>query len=318
MCGVDPRDAPFNDEHIVPDWLLRRFELHSRTITLPNGTTFPYGRYKVPCCVNCNSLLGKYIETPVSTLLAKGADAVCDYLRANGNGLLFVWLGLIFLKMHLRDRGFRAERDTRIQSKQISESYSWEYLHHLHCVVRLFYTGARISPGVLGTFVLLPYRAEGSLELFDYGDVYFAQTMFVRIDDIAMYAVFNDANGALIALRAILERIDGPLNELQAREVLAELSFVNHHLAERPVFRSVLTANDEYALIADMPEMCRLGELDMKIRGDILYHVLKRFFTEGFELHGLRGDDASELVREGEISFLFDDNGAFIHNGRPV
>jgi hypothetical protein len=55
ICGAKPEHKPFNNEHILPEWLLRRYDLFSRTITLPNDRTVRYDRYTVPCCVDCNS-----------------------------------------------------------------------------------------------------------------------------------------------------------------------------------------------------------------------------------------------------------------------
>ncbi len=37
ICGAKSRSKEFNDEHILPEWLLRRFNLFGRFITLPNG-----------------------------------------------------------------------------------------------------------------------------------------------------------------------------------------------------------------------------------------------------------------------------------------
>jgi hypothetical protein len=42
ICGARPGTVPFNDEHILPDWILRKFGLHDKTINLPNGGKFRY------------------------------------------------------------------------------------------------------------------------------------------------------------------------------------------------------------------------------------------------------------------------------------
>jgi hypothetical protein len=47
ICGAKPGDKPFNDEHILPEWLLRRYDLFARTITLPNGVPVRYDRYSL-------------------------------------------------------------------------------------------------------------------------------------------------------------------------------------------------------------------------------------------------------------------------------
>jgi len=59
ICGVEPSSVPFNDEHILPNWLLRKYDLHNHTITLPNGEEVKYGGYTIPCCESCNQLMGQ-------------------------------------------------------------------------------------------------------------------------------------------------------------------------------------------------------------------------------------------------------------------
>jgi hypothetical protein len=66
ICGAKPGQKPFNNEHILPEWLLRRYNLFAGTITLPNGNKVRYDRYTVPCCAECNSLMGTEIETPIT------------------------------------------------------------------------------------------------------------------------------------------------------------------------------------------------------------------------------------------------------------
>jgi hypothetical protein len=41
ICGAAPGQVEFNDEHVLPEWLLRRYDLFSRRITLPNGANLP-------------------------------------------------------------------------------------------------------------------------------------------------------------------------------------------------------------------------------------------------------------------------------------
>ena len=138
ICGARPGYRVFNDEHVIPEWILRRFNLFDRTITLPNGETVKYGRFKVPCCQNCNSLMGHRIEERISKVVNSGPEAVQKHI-ADGNGLeFFVWLGLIFLKVHLKDREFRIHQDLRKPDDKIGDLYDWQALHHMHCLVRCF------------------------------------------------------------------------------------------------------------------------------------------------------------------------------------
>lgn len=81
ICGASPRSVPFSDEHVLPDWVLRRYGIASRRITLPNATSLRYDQYKVPCCADCNSEMGRKVEEPISRLISSGADAVRGTFR---------------------------------------------------------------------------------------------------------------------------------------------------------------------------------------------------------------------------------------------
>lgn len=84
ICGVSAADALFNDEHVLPRWLLRRYDLFALTVTLPNGTSLRYDRYTVPCCEACNTLMGRVIEEPVRALVEGGYDAIEVHKERNG------------------------------------------------------------------------------------------------------------------------------------------------------------------------------------------------------------------------------------------
>ena len=99
VCGVDKGFVEFNDEHVIRDWILRRFGLHSGRVQLPNGAGQLYGRYTLRCCAPCNTLLGTEVETPVSRLFTK--DLVSTFTNLNNSDLshLYCWLCLIFIKI---------------------------------------------------------------------------------------------------------------------------------------------------------------------------------------------------------------------------
>lgn len=110
ICGAFPHDKQFNDEHIVPRWLLKRYNLFDKTVILPTGEHRHYRSYTVPCCVECNSLLGVRVETPVSQLLDGKFEDVVQRLDEVNLSLLFTWLSLLFFKVHLKDRTVRITR----------------------------------------------------------------------------------------------------------------------------------------------------------------------------------------------------------------
>ncbi|MGV2831665.1 hypothetical protein [Myxosarcina sp. GI1(2024)] len=173
ICGASPSKTEFNKEHILPEWILKRYDLFFRTITLPNETSFKYyDRYTVPCCEDCNSLMGEKIEQPIRELINAGFDAVVEYIKENGCWLFFVWLNLIFLKTHLRDKNLKLHRDSRQGNGMISDFYTWEELHHIHCIARSFYprsfyTSCQLDFKVMGSFLTLAAKVKDHYEKFD-------------------------------------------------------------------------------------------------------------------------------------------------------
>jgi hypothetical protein len=319
ICGATPGSKTFNDEHVIPEWLLRHFNLFDRTLNLPNGETVQYSRYKVPCCADCNAFMGQQIEQRISNVVRIGSDAVQNHI-ANGNSLeFFVWLGLIFLKTHLKDRDFRVHLDRRQGETMIGELYDWETLHHMHCLVRCFVNGARLDKEVFGSLGAFAAKTEQGEDKFDYGDIFDAQTMFVRLNDVALVTTFNDACGAINGAMPRLNRIEGPLSSIQVRELMVDFAFMNLSIKERPRFYTECDMIKETITEkARMPKAFELDELDYSLRG----RLLKLAFGDSLnplQAFGKSADEIEHAINSGTLTVLFDDDGKFIKNSfRPM
>ena len=62
ICGAKLGTKVFNDEHILPNWLLSKYNLHNKTVSLPNSVEYTYSKYKISCCQDCNYELSKHFE----------------------------------------------------------------------------------------------------------------------------------------------------------------------------------------------------------------------------------------------------------------
>ena len=312
ICGVPPNEAAFNNEHVLPEWLLRRFSLFSSEVTLPNETTFGYDRYKMRCCVECNTLMGELIENPVSEVISGGAKAIYKFIEKEGGLKFLVWMGLIFLKIHLKDRDFRLHLDSRKGEGAISGFHSWDELHHLHCIVRCFYNDCQIEEEAIGSFLCMAVRREASPDKFDFADLSQAQTMLLRLDDVGLLAVFNDSGGAMTFFSQRLIRITGAVSELQLREIMVDLAFLNQHLKLRPEFYSEFDMeNERYRVLAKRPKQAELVELDYTIRGELLHHAFG-YALPKLRVAGRTKEEILEAIGSGTFTFLFDDEGEFI------
>jgi len=306
ICGAVPGSKQFNNEHILPAWLQRKLKLSNHKITLPNGILFPYSKYKIPCCEQCNSEMGEQIEKPIQALIEGGAEAVNKHLETNGSRLILNWLCLMFLKTHLKDRNFRSDLDVRKDNGKIADRYDFERLHHIHCIARSFYTGAIWNPPFLGTLFVFPAKTENQItESFDYCDQFFPQTILVRIDTVSFVAVLSDACAVLSQFRETLKKLKGPLSSVQLREIFAIFSYLSTQLKVRPKFKSCFDS-EEYSITSSHPDTVEFNKFDAKLFGRYQHYLCKDL---------IRGSVNEKEIEEGLISgswsFLFDDKGEF-------
>ena len=307
ICGARPETVPFNDEHILPDWILRRYALHDRVITLPNGTTIRYGHFRIPCCAACNHKMGEELEAPIRELFDRGYDAVAEHLKAEGPWRLFCWMCLIFLKTHLKDNALRFHKDRRKGEERIGELHAWTDLHHIHCMARAFYTRCQLKVEALGSLLVLPAKILPYGESFDYCDLSVAQTMLLRIDGTALIAVFDDSQACASAALDELRKVTGPLSPLQLREIAVRLAANNIHLAERPLFRSDIDVfNEEYSIVGQRPDQIRFVEWDNELVGKMMTHICGPLLPDTPDK-----PEILENLKTGRYTFVLNDHGHF-------
>lgn len=270
VCGVQVGSEPFNDEHVIPEWLLRRHDLFSREITLPSRSRVRYDRYKVPCCENCNTRLGDLLERPVSEAFRGGPSRVLDFVGEDGGQRLFCWMALLFLKTYLKDTSYRLHLDRRKGEQKLGDSYDWSGMHHVHCVARSAPMDVRLDDTAIGSLVMLP-TSDTAENSFDYGDSYPGKTVFVRSGSIALLAVLNDSRGALARFDEAMQMLSPPFNGAQIREIAANLAMNNGRINVRPLFRTVFEEGEQ-RIVGDLPDGLSFRALDQEEWGDCLDH----------------------------------------------
>lgn len=309
ICGATPTSTEFNDEHVLPDWILKRFELHSRLMTLPNQTYTKYKHLKVPCCRSCNSLMGGIFEGPLREMFELGYQGFLDALSKKSPAFLFDWLALIFLKMHLKDKNTRMYRDSRAGDGMIAELYDWTELHHIHCLCRRFYTGVHLHPSAAGSLLILPAKTQPHIENFDFLDLHMSQTIMLRIDDVAILSTLNDHCAGATVLNDRLQVIEGPLSPLQLRELAALLACANMDMTPRPRFFSEFdSVSGEGYIRGDDPFEFSLPEFRNDVFGPLLYRLCEDFFTRDVS------ETVKQHVKSGRWTFLTTEDGKFAHD----
>jgi hypothetical protein len=303
ICGALKTEKEFNDEHIIPVWILKRFNLFNENVTLPNGEQRKYSRYKISCCRDCNSELGSFYERPLSEILKPEYEDLKENFKEEDGKLIFKWMSLIFLKTHLKDKDVRFDLDLRNESIQNAEIYDWFYMHHIHCVARSYYTSAVIEDKVFGSLIIVPILEEDNSDNFDFVDSHAGRVISIRVGDYAIIAVLDDSGFCMTVYQNELETMKGlRLSFLQVRELIANLVSINMNIENRPNYSSGLDLDYKYKIFADCPNEFKL--IDRKERiytpGKFLRYYLENIQGLHFDVSDL------EKIENDEMGFLFD------------
>lgn len=307
ICGESPSKKEFSNEHIIPDWIINRISaLRQSKPTLSNKTFFSktYKQFIIPCCLECNKLLGAKIEKPVRELINQGEIAIKDFININGYKLFYVWLALIFFKFHYKDKFLLNNRDTRISSGKMSDDFPWKHLYHVHNIARLPYTNGEISQDAFGTFYVVSVK-DDQFQKYDHRDFSFSKTIMLRVDNIALIASFIDYGIFQQKYKELFRKIRFPITRLQLLELTATINIHN----SRIMFLPWLYKEDRksFRILRPDYDFIPINEYTQKEWGECFYSISEPLLNALGVSETIKND-----VKEGKISFLFNEKGDFI------
>lgn len=316
ICATAPGNAAFNKEHVLPNWILNRFKLHEKSMTLPGGGENIYGGYTIPCCKNCNTLLGRKYEAKISRAVSGGYETFIRFLQSGGGGTLFLWLTAIFLKTHLKDKSNPLPAKFskhEFPNAKIADLVNWEELHHAHCVARAVYSGASLTPPVVGSLFVFRMREDEDVDQFDYSDVVEPQTMMIRMGDIGVVAVINDAKAVQHKFGSVLRKM-GRVTRIQLREIFARAAALNLQIKKRPKFSSRYDRESgELTIAGKVPEILVLKRPSSKTLGGFMDFACGANFKSLPIEHAKEGEKSLRDLRAGRYTFFhIDDEGYFL------
>ena len=312
LCGRHYSKEEFNNEHIIPRWVLRKANLFKEFITLPNNEKVRYDTYTIPCCIECNTFLGKNLEEKIQKITSGGIDSLHDYISENGSLDIFIWLSLIFLKTHLKDKYLTKHLDIRNGTEKISSEYQWGLLHHIHCMVRSIKTGATIAKECHGSLLILPAKEAGHYNQFDYSDNYVANTILLRFNNIAFIAVLDDSAASWNFFYHKFKKLTGHLCPMQLREVFSHFTLLNMKLKYRPIYSTSFDMlSGKSSIIAELPEKLEIEPITNEDIGEIVLANTLQFIKE---INDPALNEKIDLIRIGTYQFLFNEDGEFLTN----
>jgi hypothetical protein len=222
LCGVLLNGDRNSDEHVIPKWVQKRYELGDQELTLLNGTKIPYRQVTIPCCADCNTKYLSKIETEVQRASDQGAAAV----RALPPLTLFLWAGKIFFGLLYRERllpwNRRNQNEGQIVSPQVLDEFR---LHHQ------FLQAARVPMEFVphipaSVFVFETLEPTNPKLRFDYFDLFYGMGLAIRVGKVGIVACLQDGGATKYAFGQQYQELEKfSLHPIQFAEVTARIFY---------------------------------------------------------------------------------------------
>jgi hypothetical protein len=310
VCGHPRSEADTNSEHVIPDWVLAEFNLHSSKVSLPNGELITYSRYRLPCHKICNDTLGREIETPVAKIIKQLNHENAGEIVSKYYPLISIWLSLIFLKIHLKDGNLRWHLDSRNRQETISRATNTQPEAILAALlkIRCFLAGIEIAPQAFGTLQWFPVLFKTGSE-FDYATFGPAQTIMFRFNNIALINVLDDCCFFSPYLQSYQDRQFAAFVEEQIQEIAIALAVKSDGWRDRPRFfmkrnRRSQAATKLFISPSSFPEpTCFDQQLFIEL-------MAGKFLGKKSDVYSALQKDQ---FRAGHISFVRDNSGGLVN-----
>lgn len=227
---------PFSDnlpprpEHVVPRWLMRRFDLGNQAATVPGGNLLAYSRRTIPCCGPCNDFMAKELEEPVSEAFRQGRNGV-DALPEN---VLLLWLCKLLYGTRFREADLRIDIADPASPPMFSEASLRSRMEFFRLALlsgprRVQFTVQPASIFVMGAGV--PKSRRGRFDLFVTA-IPGVEFLAIRADEVFVMAAFGDAgewSRRLGSTQMYLDMSTVQLHHIQCVELM--LTFVTEMAA---------------------------------------------------------------------------------------
>ena len=136
--------------------------------------------------------------------------------------------------------------------------------------------------------------------------------MLLRLGEIVFVAALMDSCAAFNFIRQWIGKITGDLSPIQVREFMSHVAFINLCLDDRPEFLSKFKSDkNQYVITGEHPPKVKLRHAEKTEFGEILH---KLCLPAVKDLPAKDRASFIESLKNGQRTFLFDENGSFILN----
>lgn len=170
------------DEHVIPKWLQKRYNLYNQYLTIPNGTKIQYSKLKISVNSEANTNFGK-IERNIS----KGIYNIDE---------LYLWAFKIHIGLLFKDSQLKRNRKISNSENIFDVKDFEEQIKLFQKLYQNWKNGNKTDPISIGSVFLL----ESSLhnDQFDFVHCIKTNTVMICFDKKLLVVYLYDQNDALL------------------------------------------------------------------------------------------------------------------------
>lgn len=309
ICWTKLNQDNSNHEHIIPNWIIKKFKLQDKTISLTNNKEILYPKYKIQCCRWCNSELWDIYEKPLQKLFNKEYKDFIKELTPKNIFLIFRRLSLIFIKTYIKDREILQHEDRRLQTWFISNTHYRDELMCIFNIARSSHSKIKISKESFWTI----YFLECIEDSFNYIDDKLGVCV-LKLWKICVFCVLNDAGMCKKRANQRIKKITWTISPIQVIEIHSQLCYLNYNLKERPNFFYRKDDNENYLEVYKNKIQVIDEELQTIKPWPILKRYVEDFLDEDWLLWKYTKEEVIKHLDNSTFSWLFDENGQFMQS----
>lgn len=240
LCATSLDNISATEEHVIPKWAQKRFNLWNQQLVLLNRTSIPYRKLTVPCCENCNT----YRLQPIERSIANAAANGCESVRNLGLKALFLWLGKVFYGIMYRELFLLLNKNSDDLITIATPEMIREYESHL-----FFLQAARDKIDFVdfypGSIFVFKTQQPDKVELqWDFCDNVMTMFLAIRMGSVGIISVLGDGGAQQLFESRYKELMDFPLHPLQFRELCALIMYRSTLSTRTPKYFTISDSND--------------------------------------------------------------------------
>lgn len=220
LCAKELNEKNSTQEHVIPKWMQRRYDLWNQQLFLPNRTCLRYRQLTVPCCKECNGRFGE-LEGRVKRAVDAGATAVKQFSQFH----LFQWLSKIFLGMYYKDIFLSADRtNSELGGIGTTDHLKDFSLLHFWLQAAIKHSESEFIPGSI--FIVPTSISSDRRDNFDFLDNWLSGCLAVRCDTVGIVVQFLDNGIHKRAMSDLIKIFEGHEHDhLQFREFCSKIFY---------------------------------------------------------------------------------------------